>query len=67
MKRSMHPSAEHLSSPTGAPLFSSLGLNTNARAVALHGRPQGADASASYSCEHVDRLISWILPEVTFS
>lgn len=67
MKRTMQPSAKHLSSPTGETSFSSLGLRRNSLAVALHRCPQGADSFASYSCEHTDRLISWILPEVTFS
>lgn len=67
MKRIMQPSAKHLSTQAGAPSFNSLGFNPNALTVALHRRPQGADAFASYSCERADRLMSWILSEVTFS
>jgi hypothetical protein len=67
MKRTMHPSAKQLSSPAGATSVNSLGLTENSIAVALHRCPQGADSFASYSCDNTDRLISWMLPEVTFS
>ena len=58
MKRNTQPSTKYLASVVGVPSFNTMGLQRC---------PRGADALASFSCEHTDRLISWIFPEVTFS